>query len=511
MAVRRDIVANYIGQGATSVLGIAFVPMYIRYLTVEAYGLVGLFAVVQVWMSLLDLGMTPTLGREMALFRSGARGVQAIRDLLRSLELLFGGIAVVIAVGTIVATPYLASHWINRGHLAPATVRHSLMIMSLVVGMRFCEGIYRSALIGLQQQVWFNSAGVALAGLRAAGAIFILAVVSPTLEAFFLWQVVISLLTLGLFAAKVHFSLPRATLKARFSRDELVRVRQFAGGMFALSLLAVMLTQIDKLLLFRLLPLDQFGIYMLASTVTGAIYLIVGPVAQAIYPAFIRLFSAGDERHLAATYHAAAQLVSVVLTAPVALLAAYPQAILFVWSNDAALSRRTAPLLAVLAVGTFLNGLMHVPYQLQLASGWTGLSIRANILAVLVLMPALFWAVPRYGAVSAAIVWLVLNAGYIVAVMPIMHRRLLRGALRAWYVNDVGLPIAGAVAVLGPALLIRPDAVGDRLTWLLFLVVAGGCALTVSLLLTATMRRQLVSAARTIIARSSRVRGFGRP
>lgn len=501
MAIKKNILANYAGQAATSVLGIAFLPVYIRYLGVEAYGLVGVFTVIQVWMSLLDLGMTPTLSREMALFNNDSKSVQSIRDLLRSLELLFIAIAMVIVLFLVFSAPYLATHWINRGHLTQSTVTNALAIMAFVIGMRFLEGIYRSALIGLQQQVWLNGASVALAALRAVGAILVLSLVSPTIEAFFIWQGVISLLTLGSFAGKLHFSLPIAPRPARFSVSELVRIRRFAGGMFVLTLLALLLTQVDKLLLSRLLPLEQFGVYMLASTVAGSIYLIVGPVVQAVYPPLVNLANSGDKCHLIAKYHAASQLISLLLAPLVAIIAAYPKAILFVWSNDAGLSIHTAPLMALLAVGAFLNGLMHVPHHLQLAYGWTSLSIKSNILAIALLMPALFWAVPRYGAIAAAIICLLLNAAYLLVQMPIMHRRLLSGELRTWYVRDVGLPMFGALAVIVPALVIRPDAIGNRFEWFMFLLVVGGLAFIGSLLLTATIRDRLLSAAGVIRVR----------
>ena len=64
MIVKRKMAAIFAGQAFTSLLALALVPTYIHYLTIEAYGLAGLFAVIQVWLSLLDLGMTPTLTRE---------------------------------------------------------------------------------------------------------------------------------------------------------------------------------------------------------------------------------------------------------------------------------------------------------------------------------------------------------------------------------------------------------------------------------------------------------------
>ena len=47
--------------------------------------------------------------------------------------------------------------------------------------------------------------------------------------------------------------------------------------------------------------------------------------------------------------------------------------------------------MAALAVGNFLNGLVYVPYQLQLAHGWTGLTLRINVFAVALLVPTILW------------------------------------------------------------------------------------------------------------------------
>ena len=74
-------------------MGFVFAPLYIKYLGVEAYGLIGVFTLLQAWLSLLDMGMTPALGREMARFMAGAHSRESIRDLLRSIEIIALAIA----------------------------------------------------------------------------------------------------------------------------------------------------------------------------------------------------------------------------------------------------------------------------------------------------------------------------------------------------------------------------------------------------------------------------------
>jgi hypothetical protein len=90
-SVRTSLVANYLGQGWSALMNIAFIPLYIQYLGIEAYGLIGAFTIVVMFATLLDAGMTPTLNREMSRFIVGEHDAQSIGDLLRSIELLCFG------------------------------------------------------------------------------------------------------------------------------------------------------------------------------------------------------------------------------------------------------------------------------------------------------------------------------------------------------------------------------------------------------------------------------------
>lgn len=66
MSVKSNTIANYIGQIYMMLIGIVVTPLYLQHLGAEAYGLVGFFALMQAWMNLLDLGLSPTLGRQAA-------------------------------------------------------------------------------------------------------------------------------------------------------------------------------------------------------------------------------------------------------------------------------------------------------------------------------------------------------------------------------------------------------------------------------------------------------------
>lgn len=491
MPLKRNIIANYVGQGWSALMGLAFIPLYIKYLGIEAYGLIGLYAVMQACLTLLDIGMTPTLGREMARFTAGAHTPKSIRDLLRSLEIVCLGLALLIGFAIWAASDWLASDWLRSERLPVHVVAQAISIMALVAALRFCEGIYRSALIGLQKQVWYNSAQAIISTIRYGGAVSILAFYSPTIEAFFYWQALVSFLALTVFSGKLKSTLPRSEIPSAFSLKAITAIWRFASGMMAITFLKLMLTQVDKILLSRLLSLEHFGYYTLAATVSVVLFSLIGPIMQAIYPRMVQFIVEDDQPRLIDIYHEGSQLVTVITSSVLLLLVFFAENVIYTWSGDINLSRNVGPILSILALGSFLNGLMWMPYQCQLAHGWVKLGVGINAIAVCLLMPAILWLVPMFGAVGAAWIWVALNSAYVLVGIHFMHLRVLPGEKWRWYGSDVMLPSMGPIMVLVVASFIKPVNSTGRIEWLMFLMVSTIFGFVASALLSNRIRRRI--------------------
>lgn len=499
MSLKKNVIANYLGQGWTGLIGLAFVPLYIKYLGIEAYGLIGVFALLQAWLALLDMGMTPTLNREMARFTAGAHSPQSIRDLLRSLEIVCYGLAAFIGLLIWATSGWLAVDWLRADALPLDVVAQAIAIMGGVAALRFVEGIYRGAILGLQRQVFFNVVNASLSTVRAVGAIAVLVWISPTIEAYFVWQGIVSVVSIVILALAAHRSLPATSRRARFSRQALMDIRHFAGGMMATTFLVILLTQVDKLLLSKLLSLQDFGYYALAGLIAGSLSMFIGPVAQAASPHMSKLAAQQDERKLVSVYHSTTQLLAVLLIPTVLTISLYAPEIIYVWAGDPLLAQSTAPILSVLIVGSLLNGIMSIPYMLQLAYGWTSFAVKLNIGAVLILVPAIFFAVPRFGGLGAAWIWSLLNVGYIVIGIHFMHKRLLPSEKWRWYFDDLLVPTLGVLLTLGVLWSFQPSAEAGRLTWLIFLAGTAAFAIAIAAFLANRIRPRILALGRRLI------------
>lgn len=445
--LKRNILANFGGNIWTAVISLAFIPLYIRFMGIEAYGLVGFFATLQAMFFLLDLGLSTTLNRELAGLSAQQDKGQEMRDLVRTLEVIYWAVAAVIGVAVLALAPLIAHRWLQAKQLSPAAVQQAIMTMGLVITFQWPFSFYSGGLRGLERQVLLNSITVGMVTLRGVGAVLILWLVSPTIQAFFTWQVAISVLQTSLVALFLWRSLPKMGIPANFQGQLLWRIWRFAGGMSGITLSALILTQLDKVILSNLLTLEMFGYYTLAGVIGNGLYVFISPVFNAVFPRLSALAAVGDTETLKRLYHSSSQLMAVLILPLAAVVALFSFDMLLLWTGNAETARNAAPIVSMLVIGTALNGLMNLPYALQLAHGWTSLGLRINTFLILTLVPAIFFMATHYGAVGGAAVWVALNGIYMLIGVPLTHRRLLKGEARRWFVEDVGLPLAGAILV----------------------------------------------------------------
>lgn len=423
-------------------MALAFVPVLIRVLGTEAYGLIGLYITLQAWFALIDMGLRPAMLREMSRLSAGQRSADSAHDLLRSSEVFAGGLCAAAALGLLLASSWLAQHWLNVDSLPWQVAAQALAIMGVMAALQVLEGLYASALAGLERQVLQNLITASTATLRGAGGAALVVFVMPDLLVYFYWQLAVSVGSLIAMRLALRRAMPTRMRPACFSWAELNKLKHFAGGVATITVLVLLLTQLDKLVLAKLLPLAEFGQYMLASVVASTLFYLYGPIVAAFHPRMaVVAQTQGSEAALKQTYHLGAQLVTLFAGSAAVVLIAMAEPLLGLWTGNADLARDVAPLLAVLTLGALLNGLMAMPYHLQLAHGWTGLTVRLNSVAVCVLVATLLILVPKYGGMASAVVFVVLNAGYITVGVWLMHRRLLPSERVAWYLQDTLIPL----------------------------------------------------------------------
>lgn len=466
--LRDSVLANYGGQAWIALMGVAFVPIYIDRLGIESFGVVGFMLGLQSLSLVLDFGTGVFLSREIARRHHDPVRQDSIRQLVRSFEWIVWPIALLIGLAICLPDQMIATRWLNADTLGQGALADAVLLIGLAVALLWPSSFYSAALTGLEQQPRANALAAAFATLRYAGVLPVLYFTDTGILGFLAWYVLVAAMQTGSFAIAAWRQLPRANEQPHFRLSELSDAHRFALGIFAATALSLLLTQVDRFTLSVLRPLQELGYYTVALTVTAGLGRMLQPMFNAIYPRMSRLAAESDHATLIHLYHLSSQCLAVVAGSIAFVIGAYAEDLLRLWTGDAALAAQVALPLAMLTAGSALNGMMVVPYALQLAHGSTRLAIVANAIALLLGIPFCIHAVGSFGMAGAASLWLLANIAYCVLFVPAMHRTLLPGEAGRWYLRDLlpAVMAAAAVVALAKTCWPRLEASAADIAWL---------------------------------------------
>jgi len=495
--LKRNLVANLIGGAWNSALSLLFIPAYLRYLGVEAYGLIGFYATLQAIFGLFDLGLGATLNRSIARLSADPQSQKQQADLLRTFEWIYHSIAVVLGVLLFAGAPAVAHHWVHVQSLPVQQVTTAIRLMAVVSAFQFPFALYQAGLLGLQRHVLLNITTIISSTLRAGGAVLVLMFVSRTIVGFFAWQVIVTALQTAVMFVLIWRILGRIA-KARFDWKILHGEWRFAANISANSLVGAFITQADKVILSGMAPLKELGYYSVAATVAAALWFIILPVNTAVYPRFAQLLAVKDEAAVAELFHKACQTLALLVLPAGVTLALFAHVVVEVWTGNPITADHAALIVPLLVTGTTLYGLSSVPAYLQFAAGWPQLTLYTNIASAVILVPTTVYAVSLFGAPGAALVWLLVNGAYFVPA-TIMFRRLISTERRRWFVRDLGLPLTVATAAGLLARVLQPAHM-NRMFAAAYVAATGVFVFAAVFAVTADVRAVVVSRLRTWIA-----------
>lgn len=449
-SVRHNIIANFTGNVWRGVFNLAFIPVYIKLMGVEVYGLLGVFMSLSALFVLLDMGLSTTLSRELSRLSVIENSAQESRNLVRTFEAVYWLIGIVIGASVIILAPLIAEYWINSASISTEIIEQTLLVMGMLLAFQWPRAIYIGGLEGLQRQILYNVIKTLSMLARHLGAVLVLTFISPSILYFFYWQSFVALITTIVLAVYLWKSLPKFNGRSKFDKNLFVKNWKFVSGVMGISLGAVLLAQIDKIILSKMLTLEVFSYYMLATTVATIIMSLVSPIHTALFPRLSQLVVKKDENSISDLYHRGCQLASIIILPISITMIFFSKEILSTWVRDPTVVNNTHMLLSLLIVGTTIKAYMTLPYTLQLAHGWTKLAFYKNVIAVIIIIPSMLWAAQVYQGIGAAWVLIILYLGLLIFEIIIMHKRILKGNMKNRYGYDVFIPVL-IVSIIGLA------------------------------------------------------------
>lgn len=421
MAVKRNVIANYAGAGVAALAPMLSLPWYLQALGHQQYGLIAVIAMFQTLLGLLDAGMGQALVREFAVrFENIAGQRRSVAALLFAFERVYWGFAWCAAGALALAAGPLAGHWLRLGDMPSTVGEMAIFGAAAIFAFQFPGSVYRSLLVGAQAQVALNALIFAGTLLRHLGGVLVVVSV-PHIGAYLVWHAVVALLETLARRYWAWRTLDCEGLQVRWETGELRQVWRLVAAMTGATWMGTLTIQMDRIVLSRMVSIEQFGYYTVAVTVAAGVLQLIYPLVQATLPRAIQL------RHDAVALHRLGVklffLIGCVVVGGSVVFLVAGRWLLSVWLRDAQAAAAVYPLLAILLLGTAMNAFYNVGYVYWIVHDRSRRLLQVNALALLLSVAFIPPLVEWRGTIGAAFGWLTINLLGLVLSLEWLHRK----------------------------------------------------------------------------------------
>ena len=438
----KNIVSNYISRFWSLVSVFLFVPIYIKVLGLESYAVINFYTLLLTVLLFADAGLSSTLNREVA----KSNDFLYLGNMLTTIERVYLFITLSVSILIIAFSKIISTYWLQSHSIPVEKLSIYISLMGIAVSIQLFTTLENSGLMGLEKQVLANTIQV-VGGIFRSAIVLIPLHFSPSLITFFSWQILVNFIVL-LITRECLWKYIRQDFNYVFDFNILKTVGRFAGGMMLMAIISSFTSQVDKILISKLLPLKQFGYYSLASIVSQVPVIVITPIAIALLPRFVKL-STGihEKKELVAIYRRSSFIISAFASTCAIIIFIFTSDLIFLWTRDAATSSRIELVAKWLLVGNLFLSLQYMPYHLAIANGNTKINVRSGIVVMFLMVPSIIYFVNKFELIGAAIPWLVMNLFAFLYLGYVVIKKYVPGIFVKWLFIDTGMPLLISVLV----------------------------------------------------------------
>lgn len=406
--MKKNIIANFIGKIWGLFANFLFVPIYIKLLGFSSYSVISFTLVLAGIIAILDGGLTATLSREFA--RQDKTNAQK-KVTYETLQIIYFIVTALAILSIFVFSTQIAQSLTVQNY-SVEDLSLFLKIVSFDLAFQLLFRFYLGGLIGLNKQVLGNLVQVAWGVCRSA---FVLLIIyyRPSLELFFVWQ---SLCTI-IFAVYLKYILDTTVygtkslnlFRLKFSKSSFNLVKGFAGGMLLISIISAVSSQLDKILISKMISLETLGYYTLAVSIASILMIVVSPISTAVLPKLTEAFSLKHVDESNSIFKKYSLYISIIVLSLLSNIIFFDKQIIWMWTGDKTLVEKSYIYVPIISIAYAFMVLITMAYQVALANGYTKLNTILGTVNVILIVPLYYVSGKMWGALGICYVFMILQ------------------------------------------------------------------------------------------------------
>jgi len=438
----KNILANY-GSRLWSIISVyLFIPIYIKLLGIESYGVISFYSVIMGIIVLADAGIASAIDREFAKNDTDEHKI----GVLFFFEKIYITICIIIAIIIFFSSKQIAAHWLDSRNIPQNDLSNFISLIGIGVASQLMTIIYGGALMGLQKQVKYVGIQTAGSILKSVGVIGILFFFSKNLYVFFIWQIICNIAMIYAFRKAVLSYFNYSIHPVKYNRKTIpAAIWKYLAGMFFISFLNALNMQTDKLITSKMFTLEHFGYYSLVSVLSQSPLLLAAPIILSVFPHMTKTISENKKDALFPVFQRFCFLINAV-TVPVTLtFILYGKSIFTLWTHGNKINPmvldQIGVSLSILTIAYLFAAFQQLYFYFLLAEGITKYSSRQILFQIVLIIPLLIFFIKKWDMAGVAFSVLIVQFLGFVFLMIIVKKRLIKHHLFNLLFSSYLIPI----------------------------------------------------------------------
>lgn len=445
----KNAMANILTRIWSMIAIYLFIPIYIKFLGEEVYGLVTFFATLQTSMNILGLGLSTTLRREFASGEDTSDNRLYKYKIMRTVEFVYVCIAILIVCICCFSAEFIAVHWLNIGEIKPYVVEFTIKLMGASIGIQMITSLYSGCLFGLEYQLIANIYQVIWSLCKNCGVVLILWLVLVDIRCFYFWHIICDVIYLIILRKTIINKLKcDMVLKWNMSDFKYIsKIWKFTCGILLVSFVYVLNTQIDKVIISKYLSLTELGAYNIAYSLGNLTSIFVSGISMAAFSRFTNYYTTNQIKKQKAIFLYLNKLSVISVVVLGSFISVYSYEIIAIWTGSETISQLARGTATYLVLGSTFLSLQQLPYQFLLSSGNTKIN---NILSLtcipfaIILTPTL---IINYGIMGAGLSWGIYMPLTTIIYLWYIHHKYIGDMSFLWVMRETLLPFLFAFLI----------------------------------------------------------------
>lgn len=391
---------NLLGMGLPLVVAIFTIPLLIESLGVARFGVLTLIWAIVSYISLLDMGLGRALTLELSVLIA-KRKFRRMPKVLGTTYFLMAIIGLMLAGLTAIFSENLA--YLLKGLENYQEVINALYVMTVAIPFVILSAGARGVLEANRRFDLVNIIRVPVGVLTFLGPMFVVWFWDTRLDYIALVLLAVRVLSLIVYSWYASKTIPenfrRLKIDLRYAKPLVTN----GGWMTVSNIISPLMGYVDRFLIGAIVSASAVAYYATPHEVVTKLWIIPGALTAVLFPVFASAFIDKTDRS-STLYKKSIEVIFAVMLPLCGFFILFEQEILSFWiGSDFAIESRY--ILALLALGILINSLAHVPFTAIQGSGHSKKTALIHLAEFPVFLVMLIWLVSVYGALGAAIAW----------------------------------------------------------------------------------------------------------